>query len=84
MCTDAPIARAHFVVTAILDADDQSVAESVEERKANRTLQSHPAPSPPPFLTTTSSTQPRVVRFAAGRRCSRRAWPRVVSAVGSA
>eukprot|EP00966_Prymnesium_polylepis_P146750 3389739-Prymnesium_polylepis.1 len=34
MCTDGPTARAHFIVTAILDADDQSVQESVEERKA--------------------------------------------------
>lgn len=35
MCTDASISRAHFVVTALLDVDDQSLAESIESRKVS-------------------------------------------------
>ncbi|KAL1500561.1 hypothetical protein AB1Y20_013216 [Prymnesium parvum] len=33
MCTDKQMARAHFIVTALLDTDDQSLAESIEQRK---------------------------------------------------
>lgn len=34
ICTDAPSARAHFVLMALLDAEDGSVVECVEARRA--------------------------------------------------
>jgi hypothetical protein len=35
MCSDAPTARAHFVVMALIDLDDGALDECIEERRAH-------------------------------------------------